>query len=270
MDSGISFVTIPIGNPQDITLKALDLLKNSQMIYCEDTRKIKSLLDRLNIDSHEKKLISFHEHSSDSALDRIINFAATQHCVYVSDAGSPLISDPAYPLLKKAMAANINWECASGISASLYALEVSGLPAIPFSFHGFLPRDKGALKTFFGQLREGTHIFFEGVSRVESTLKTLAELYPKHDVVVARELTKTHERVYRFKAQDWAGENITLKGEFTILFYQNEKPKDLELVRLSQEILKDGTKPKLLAKLLSHILDRNTKEIYQEISRDKN
>lgn len=268
MSSGIAFVTTPIGNVEDITIKAKAYLEKSCFIVCEDTRKTKDLLKRLDIPLEEKVFKSFHDHSSQESLQKLMDTAKSEFVVYVSDAGSPLISDPAFDILKRAHEEGLEIFHASGISASLYALEISGLPAIPFQFHGFLGREKSKVRAFFEGLSYGTHIFFEGVSRVETTLSILAEVHPNIAVVVTKELTKTFESVYRFQAKDYQQADIDYRGEFTILVYQEAKNlQSSELTSLAQEILDKGNKPKLVAKLLAEILDKNTKDIYQQLGK---
>jgi 16S rRNA (cytidine1402-2'-O)-methyltransferase len=269
MDSGIAFVTTPIGDIEDLTAKARRFLEQSQAIFCEDTRKTKDLLKRLEILYENKTFKSFHDHSAQGHLDTIIATARNELCVYVSDAGSPLISDPAFDILKRATSEDLKTYHASGISAVIYALEISGLPAIPFQFHGFIPREKSKIKAFFEGLGYGTHIFFEGVSRVESTLDILGQALPESDVVVTKELTKTFESIYRFKAKDWPQVEIDYRGEFTILVHQDQKVVSSSgLKTIALEILNKGAKPKLVAKLVAEVLDQNTKDIYNQLGKN--
>jgi len=273
LQAALVLVTTPIGNENDITLSALNFLKNSKIIYCEDTRKSKDLLKRLDIDYSNKYINSFHDHSSQSLLEKICQESKENLVCYLSDAGSPLISDPAYPLIKKAIELEVNLQSASGISSLIYALELSGLPSNPFSFHGFIGRSVKDIKTFSETVKSqyGTHIFFEGVSRVEKTLDQLCLELGSLDFVVARELTKTFEEVHRFKGENFSTikKDFVFKGEFVILIHNpnSTKMSSSELVDLANDVIDSGAKGKSLAKLLAKITNQNTKDIYSKLIR---
>lgn len=274
--SGITFVTLPIGNPEDITLKAIRLLKESSIIYCEDTRVFKEMAKRLSIELTNKKIQSFHDHSGESKLSKVLSDSNAEGVVFVSDAGSPLISDPAFPLLREALEQNIEIKTASGISSVTASLELSGLPPIPFHFHGFLSRDSGKIAQQLEQMAAvyGTHIFFEGKSRILDTLKKLSKLYPESDICVCREMTKDFESIYRFKGKNFPKKEheLTIKGEFVVLIYISDKSTQLiskEIKALAESILVKGTKPKIVAKLLSQITGESTSSIYDKLKNDR-
>lgn len=270
--SGIFLVTVPIGNSEDITLRALNALKNNDNIFCEDTRMFKDLCRKTGVEYSSKRIISFHDHSDEKKLLALIEKARVENCLFVSDAGSPMISDPAYPIVKKAIELGVEVRSLGGISAVTTALELSGLPPIPFHFHGFLARDKGKRAVDFSTIHSqyGTHILFEGVSRVLDTLSIMVNEFPQSDFVVARELTKEFESVYRFHASEFQNmkDEIYLKGEFVILLYNKNKEtsSSKELLQIADEIIAKGTKPKAVAKLLSLITGKSSKEIYQSLS----
>lgn len=190
-----------------------------------------------------------------------------------SEAGSPIISDPAYPLVQLAYERGIKVESYSGVSSPVMALELSGLPPIPFQFHGFLPRESGKRIKIFESVGYGTHIFFEAPTRVEETLDELAKTKPDCELVIVRELSKKFEQVVRLKAHEWSEKKkeVTFKGEFVFLFHNKELSggTSRETIQLAQEILASGASPKQIAKLLSTILDRSTKEIYSELQQHK-
>lgn len=274
--SGLFLVTTPIGNNLDFTKRAITALEKADLIYCEDTRVFKALAKACEIDLGSKKIDSFHDHSSELKIKRILQDAAIKNCAFVSDAGSPLLSDPAFPLVKLAIEEGIELHSCGGISSPIVALELSGLPPIPFHFHGFLARDKSKKNKDFEMISKvyGTHIFFEGVSRVLKTLDDITSLYPEFEFAVARELTKEYESVYRFKGSEFQNVRSTIveKGEFIILVYNPTKDKvelSGELQSIAEEILKKGTKTKLVAKLVAQILDQNVKEIYEQLNQDK-
>lgn len=269
--SSITFVTTPIGNDKDITLNALECIQTSSVLVCEDTRVTKDLLKRLGLDYSQKQFISFNEHSEEHNIEGIILLATQKDVAFVSDAGSPLISDPAYPLLKMLALKGINYKCLGGVSALNLALEYSAMPITPFHFHGFCSREKSKLNKFIELIKTqyGTHVFFEGVSRVRATVEYLCKDLGDYDFVIARELTKTFESIHRFKGNDFSTicDDITYKGEFVVLIHNpsQSQASNSELMALAQEIIDNGAKPKKLAKLLSLITEQNTKEIYDKM-----
>lgn len=270
--SGLYLVTLPIGNSEDITLRAINTLEKNSVIYCEDTRVFKELCKKIKLDYSDKSIRSYHDHSSDDLKNAVVEIAKDEGCAFVSDAGSPLISDPAFPLIQTAISHDIQIYSVGGISSVLVALELSGLPATPFHFHGFLSRDKGKIQAEFEGFSQmyGTHIFFEGKSRVLSTAKLLAEFFPNEDIVIARELTKEYESVYRFKGKDFLSikDSIELRGEFVFLIHCSEKlglGSSKELISLADDILKSGAKPKKVAKLIAQIKGISPKAAYEQM-----
>lgn len=274
--SGIYLVGLPIGNNQDITLRALNTLKKANFIYCEDTRVFKELCKHIDVNLVGKSIESFHDHSSELKSQKIIEKAQDSICVFVSDAGSPIISDPAFPLIKLALENSIQIKTIPGVSAVNTALELSGLPPIPFHFHGFLGRDKADIKNGIETIKSqyGTHIIFEGKSRVEKTLDIISQELSDYDIVLARELTKDFESVYRFKGSDFPKlkSEIVIKGEFVILVYNSQKSSSVSneaVLKLAQDILSKGAKPKLLSKLLAEITGKPSKEVYDQLNQSR-
>lgn len=273
--SGLALVSTPIGNLGDISVRGLGALKGGTNFLCEDTRNTKTLLSLLGISLEGKHFVSFHDHTGPEALARIIEeLKAGKNYLLLSDAGSPMVSDPAYPLVKKALEENITVDSYPGASAVILALELSGLPTSPFTFHGFIGREKKDRKMFFEKISQipGTHIFFEGASRVEESVEDLATSFPSSPIAIARELTKKFQTIHRFMGNEWeeVRKSVIFKGEFVVLI-SVEKKKESSLVEedvkaLALEVLKQGNKPKVVAKLLSSILSRPTKEIYEEIA----
>jgi 16S rRNA (cytidine1402-2'-O)-methyltransferase len=216
-------VSTPIGNLEDISLRALRVLKESDLILCEDTRKTKLLLSHYQIN---KPLESFYEQNEDSKINLILNLLRKGRDIsLVSDAGTPLISDPGFKLVRAAVKEGLKVVSIPGASAALTALASSGLPTNQFFFAGFLPKKEGKQNTFLKfinlitETNPTTVIFYESPFRIEKTLKKLAEYFPEKELVVARELTKIHEEIVRGKAKDLAKTAIKAKGEFTILLY---------------------------------------------------
>ena len=192
-------VATPIGNLSDITLRALSVLAACDLILAEDTRTSRRLLDHYAID---RPITAVHEHNERDIAARMVERIADERLAValVSDAGTPLISDPGYPLMQAALDASLVVHPVPGASAVLAALCVSGLPSDRFAFEGFLPAKEQAARTALGDLahESRTLIFFESPRRVRRTLALLAECFgPTRPVAVARELTKLHETVYR-------------------------------------------------------------------------
>ena len=134
---GLYLVTTPIGNIKDLTPRALDAIKSCDVAFCEDTRVFKKLCSMLEVDLAGKHVNSFHDHSSEQKLSGIVELARTKKCLFLSDAGSPIISDPAYPLIQMCLTKGVELHSVPGVSSIVTALELSGLAPIPFHFHGF-------------------------------------------------------------------------------------------------------------------------------------
>lgn len=267
----IILLNTPIGNLSDLTPRVREALEKGEVFAAEDTRSFKDLLNHLGISVSGKRILSLHDQSEARDLDKIIELAMNGVVYVASEAGSPIISDPAYPLVCAAYEKGIEVESFSGVSSPVMALELSGLPPLPFQFHGFLPRESGKRRKIFENLGGGTHLFFEAPTRIEDTMEDLLMVLPEVRVALVRELSKKFQEVLRFRAIDWGEKkkNLTVKGEFVLLFHKGEAKTSgtKELTSLAQEILLKGAGPKLLAKLLSVILDRPTKEIYSELTR---
>lgn len=277
--STLTLLTLPIGNMGDITVRGRQVLEKEQLFLAEDTRVLRSLMRLLNIDSSSKKIISFHDHSSDKKICQFINnLEEGERFVLVSDAGSPIISDPAFPLVKKVIEKGFQIESVSGITSIIVALELSGLPPNPFHFHGFFPREKDGKRAKIESIgfNPGTHIFFESPNRVLNTLDAISKIVPESDIAVARELTKKFETVYRFKAREFANilDEIVVKGEFVIMINISKDQKSCGLMgkklkNMAQEFVNDGGSKRLLAKILGEILQEDSKKIYSKLSSQK-
>lgn len=193
----IYFVSTPIGNLADITLRAIDCLKNVDLILCEDTRHTIRLLKHLEI---EKPLLSFNAQSEERKIPEVIQKLKDGLTIaVVSDAGMPAVSDPGQRLVQTLLSEDIEYTILPGPSAVLTALVGSGFPAHNFSFGGFLPIKKGKKKSLFEAAIESeqTNLFFESPHRLRTALTLLMELDPTHPICVARELTKLHETFHR-------------------------------------------------------------------------
>jgi 16S rRNA (cytidine1402-2'-O)-methyltransferase len=205
----------PIGNLEDITLRVLSVLREADVVACEDTRRTRVLLDRYGVNA---TLVSYHEHNErERSAELVRRMRAGETVALVSDAGMPLVSDPGYVLVQACVAAGLAVEVLPGPSAALAALVASGLPADTWRFVGFLPRKKGELAQVF--TAPETVVAFESPHRVAATLAALAAVDPAREVAVCRELTKVHEEVVRGNAAELAeryGEREP-KGEIVLV-----------------------------------------------------
>jgi len=223
-DSGQLFVVgTPIGNLEDITHRAISTLKSVDIILAEDTRNSKKLLNAHKI---ETKMISYHEHSSEKEIEKIIDLLLEgKNLALISDAGTPTISDPGYGLIRDCIKHDIVIVPIPGVSAITAALSVSGLPSDSFTFIGFLPQKKGRLKKI-EQLNniENTVILFESPYRLEKTLNQLLENLGNRPVVVGRELTKLYEEVIRGNLSEVIKyfSKSKVKGEIVIMIGKDD------------------------------------------------
>ena len=217
---GLYIVATPIGHMDDISLRALDLLASVDRIACEDTRHTRKLLDRHGI---ETRLLPYHEHNAEHMRPAIMaRLAHGETMALVSDAGTPLISDPGYKLVRKAIASGIYVSAVPGASAALMALTLSGLPSNRFMFSGFLPPKSGARRKALGQLAaiDATLIFFESPRRLAASLADMAATLGVRDCAVAREMTKLHEEFRRGELAELAAhyaESGAPKGEVVVV-----------------------------------------------------
>ncbi|MFZ5365621.1 MAG: 16S rRNA (cytidine(1402)-2'-O)-methyltransferase [Patescibacteria group bacterium] len=189
-------VATPIGNLKDITFRAVEILKEVNLIVCEDTRQTKKLLDHYQI---KKPLLSFHQHSSDQKISDLMNrIKGGASIAYVSDAGTPNVSDPGGKLVEAAFKEGIKAIPIPGPSALTALVSVSGFKMDEFCFLGFIPHKKGRQKTYLKIKESKTPIvFYESSHRIKKTLKDLSELVPDREMIVGRELTKMFETLYR-------------------------------------------------------------------------
>lgn len=190
--SGLYILATPIGNLGDITLRALAVLEGASLIACEDTRVTGKLLKHYGI---KVRLQRLDDHAGPEIRARVIDEARHSPVVLVSDAGTPLISDPGYRLVREARAAGVMVTSIPGACAAVSALAIAGLPSDRFLFAGFLPvKDKARVETLEGLAGvAATLVFYETAPRLEKSLLAIAEMWPEREVAVARELTKLHE-----------------------------------------------------------------------------
>lgn len=219
LPAGLYLVATPIGNLADITLRALAALARADVIYCEDTRHSRTLLAHFSI---AQPLRPYHEHNAERERPRILaELAAAKSVALISDAGTPLVSDPGYKLVRDAISAGHRVTSLPGPSALLAAVGSAGLATDTFLFAGFLPARQGARQTRLSELRTvpATLVFFEAPSRLAESLGDIAAVLGEREAAVARELTKLHEEVRRGTPAELAGwaAGQPPKGEMVIL-----------------------------------------------------
>ena len=224
MSGELFIVATPIGNLDDITLRAIETLRSADLIAAEDTRHSRGLLNHLGID---RPLLSLHEHNEHARVAQVIErLRKGQRVALVSDAGTPLISDPGYPLVNAVVEAGFKVTPVPGASSVITALSAAGLPTDSFCFHGFLShkeKERARRLEHIGR-QSGTQVLFESTHRLMSLLRQVEQLLPQHQLVVAKELTKRHERFIRGSAQQCLAElerdSDLQKGEFVLLLYR--------------------------------------------------
>jgi 16S rRNA (cytidine1402-2'-O)-methyltransferase len=219
LSAGLYLVATPIGNLADISLRALAVLARADLIAAEDTRHSCKLLSHFGI---KAELTPYHEHNAAKERPRLLaRIRAGFAVALISDAGTPLISDPGYKLVREALEAGLQVTSVPGASAALVALTSAGLPTDTFLFAGFLPPKGGQRRKRLEELKPApaTLIFYETASRLAVTLADMAEVYGAREAVVAKELTKLHESVARGTPAELAAAfgSAELKGEFVVL-----------------------------------------------------
>ena len=220
----IYIVATPIGNLGDISKRALDTLKGVDIIFAEDTRNTRKLLTHYRI---QQKLYSLHEHNEAEKTQEIIRLLEQgSNIALVSDAGTPLISDPGYRMVKDVSKQGFTIVPIPGPSAIITALSIAGLPTERFTFEGFLPSKPSARRSVLenNKHEERTHVYYESSHRIENSIKDLCDIYgKKREVVLARELTKLYEDIFRGTLEqlvDWiSAESVRKKGEFVLILH---------------------------------------------------
>ena len=265
-------ISTPIGNLNDISLRAIEVLNNVDHIFAEDTRNTSKLLKFINCD---KKCKSLHEHNEQEASSQIIKILSNSDIdiALVSDAGTPSISDPGYHLTQKCIDNNIEFTLIPGPSSVINALVLSGLPTSSFSFLGFVPRKKSQKIRFFQSLKKerNTIILFESAKRIEDTLSIIADEYSKNKKIsLCREMTKLYENIERGTAVSLLkkinNDELMLKGEFVIAI-ESFALKDNDLI-FDNKIYKsfiDNMPTKEAAKIISSITKENKRDIYKKL-----
>ncbi|MFA6988954.1 MAG: 16S rRNA (cytidine(1402)-2'-O)-methyltransferase [Candidatus Gastranaerophilaceae bacterium] len=258
-------VPTPIGNLEDITLRALRILKEVDLIACEDTRITQKLLNHYEIHT---KLFSYHKFSEKQKAQQITEFLNEgKNVALVSDAGTPVISDPGSELIKIAKENDIKIIPLPGASATITALSAIGCEDTTFAFVGFLPKSKNEKEKLLSNYREITTIFYESPNRLLKTLSELEEIFGNITITVARELSKIFEEINTATVKElieYYTQNI-LKGEITVIINPVKKEKSIvddEIMKKIDILKKEGYSSKEISKIISLLYDIPKNKLY--------
>jgi 16S rRNA (cytidine1402-2'-O)-methyltransferase len=265
-------VPTPIGNMQDMTLRALETLRNVDLVASEDTRNTQKLLNHFEIKVAQE---SFHEHNSFDKIPKLLDFLMSgKSLAQVSDAGMPSISDPGHDLVVEAIKRNIDVIALPGASAGITALIASGLIPQPHIFYGFLPRKKGEQKKFLETklAYPETQIFYESPYRVADTLENMAQVYGDREVTLVRELTKIYEEYRRGKISEisLSLKEQPIKGECLLIVagFDGEVEDDVEdkttPLEAVQLLVASGIKPNAAIKQVAKERELVRQELYAQ------
>ena len=274
MKNGIYLVATPIGNISDITLRALDVLKNADIIACEDTRVTKKLFSLLCLSTSGKNFVTMHDHNEEDISQSLIDSAKNGHIIaYVSDAGSPLISDPGYKLSKKCRKQNVYITTIPGACAAICALQLSGLPSNCFTFAGFIPNKDKARNDFFNKYKnyDSTLIFYETANRLTKTLEVAKDIFADREISVAREITKLYEECKTGSAKELLTYYIENqpKGEIVLMIAPKTETNQIDYEsELMEEMKKSSLKTAVKTIVEKYNLNKN--EVYQKALSLKN
>lgn len=260
-------IPTPIGNMEDLTIRAINIMKNVEVIFAEDTRVTSQLLKSLDI---KKKLISSFNYNEETNKDKLLEYLSSGCDVgLVSDRGTPVISDPGYELAKYAIDNGYNVVGLPGATALIPALITSGISSLPFLFYGFLCNKQSKRKQELEKLKmeTATLIFYEAPHRILDSLNDMYEILGNRKIAISREISKKFEEIYRGNLSDINCQLVDVKGEFVIVIEGNKDEKTYEHLTITQHVnlyLKEGKDTKDAIKLVAK--DRNMKkqDVYNE------
>ena len=251
--NGLYIISTPIGNLQDISARATEILREADVIACEDTRVSRKLFSLLGL-PQDKQFLKYEDHSEEKNSQHLIDLILENHAVaLISDAGSPLISDPGYKLVRKCREQNVYVTAIPGACAVITALQLSGLPTNRFMFAGFIPNKDKARTDLFNELKniDTTLIFYETAPRLLKTLQQAAEIFVNREVAVARELTKMFEEtvcgdfaavIEHFTQNEPRGEFVLMIAPPTEKEYKIDDVREILQQRLRETSLKTAVK----------------------------
>ena len=260
-------IPTPIGNMDDITIRSVEILKTVEVIFSEDTRVTRNLLNYLNI---KKKLISSHKYNEDGNKEKLIDYLSKGYDVgLVSDRGTPVISDPGYVLAKEAIDKGYNVVGLPGATALIPALIMSSIEPMPFIFYGFLNSKQSKRIQELEELKKAnmTLIFYEAPHRIKDTLEDINRVLGNRYIGISREISKKFEEIYRGRIDEVMSQLEEPKGEFVIVVSKAESNKTFENLTVIQHVnlyIKEGHDVKEAIKLVAKERNVPKKEVYDE------
>ncbi len=260
-------IATPIGNMEDITYRAINILKSVSVIFSEDTRVTNQLLNYYNI---KNKLISSHQYNEKDNIDKLLKYLNDgQDVGLVTDRGTPIISDPGYYLAKAAINNNYNVVSIPGATAFVSALITSNIDAQPFTFFGFLNSKSSKRRKELEELKNNkyTLIFYESPHRLIDTLNDMLKILGNRNISISREITKKFEEIYRGTISDVINELDVLKGEFVIVVEGNKDVNDFSNLSILDHVnlyIENGLDSKEAIKKVAHERKLNKNEVYSE------
>ena len=260
-------IATPIGNMEDITYRAINVLNKVSVIFSEDTRVTNQLLSYYNI---KNKLISSHQYNEKENIDKLLKYLNDgQDVGLVTDRGTPIISDPGYYLAQAAINNNYNVVSIPGATAFVSALITSNIEAQPFTFIGFLNSKQSKRKKELEELKNHkyTLIFYESPHRLIDTLNDMLKIMGNRNIAISREITKKFEEIYRGTISDVINELEVVKGEFVIVLEGNKDVNDFSNLSILEHVdlyIKNGYDSKEAIKKVAHERKLNKNEVYRE------
>ncbi len=263
--STLFLVSTPIGNLEDITLRAINTLKSVDFIFCEDTRVSLKLLNHLEI---KKQVYSYHEHNKESQDTYVLKLLSEgNNIALISDAGMPVISDPGFEIVQKALEAAYNVVPLPGANAALTALIASGIAPKPFTYFGFLDHKQSKKKQELESLKQYKHtlIFYESIHRMEATLKAIYEVLGDRYIVIGREITKKFEEFTYGKVSEVLKDLPPQKGELVIIVEKGEdEVLTISVIDHVNQMIESGEKPMDAIKKVAKLHGLKKQEVYNE------
>jgi 16S rRNA (cytidine1402-2'-O)-methyltransferase len=265
----LCLVPTPIGNLEDISKRSLRVLEEAELIFCEDTRVTKKLLNLLgeknNLDFSNKEFKSFHSHNENQILQNLDKETFTKNVVYVSDAGMPCVSDPGATLVDYCIKNQIAYDVLPGANAILTAYAMSGFTHTTFSFYGFLDHKGASRASKLSDILNDDKlaILYESPHRLLKLLEELKEKVPNRTIFLAKEISKLHQKTYKNSALNLFDElkQIDIKGEWVVII----EPKESVGFNLDlEDITSLDIAPKIKAKLIAKMTGQSIKEVYQQ------
>lgn len=270
----ITFIPTPIGNPQDITIRAMKLFEKAELFLCEDTRQTKKLLrlleERFDMCYPEADFYSFNEHNGKERLEELAGEIASKETVYVSDAGMPVISDPGQMLVSYAQEHNLAYDVLPGASAVTTAYAASGFEEGKFAFCAFLPHKGKDRSSALSAIMSSPYnsVLYESPHRLEKLLEEIETIDESRELFLAKEMSKKYQTYYRSDVKSIRKklQELTVRGEWVVVVKAN--PKTEKCLSLS-ELKALDMPPKVKAKLLAQLSDKSVKEWYQTLIKNQ-